>query len=71
MNRNMKNRYRVFRRGWGTYYCDICAAKGRKSVFGSIVDVFDSPLDLVPGAIERKARHPKRYEDPVDVGEMT
>ena len=22
MNSNIKNRYRAFRRGWGTYYCE-------------------------------------------------
>jgi len=27
MNRNMKNRYRVFRRGWGTYYCEDLVTK--------------------------------------------
>jgi integrase len=27
MNRKMKNRYRVFRRGWGTYYCEDLVTK--------------------------------------------
>ena len=27
MNRNMNNRYRVFRRGWGTYYCEDLVTK--------------------------------------------
>jgi hypothetical protein len=27
MNRNMKNRYRVFRRGWGTFYCEDLVTK--------------------------------------------
>jgi len=27
MNRDMKNRYRVFRRGWGTYYCEDLLTK--------------------------------------------
>jgi hypothetical protein len=27
MDRNMKNRYRVFRRGWGTYYCEDLVTK--------------------------------------------
>ena len=27
MNRNMKNRYCVFRRGWGTYYCEDLVTK--------------------------------------------
>jgi len=27
MNRNMKNRYRVFRRAWGTYYCEDLVTK--------------------------------------------
>ena len=27
MNQNMKNRYRVFRRGWGTYYCEDLVTK--------------------------------------------
>ena len=27
MNRTMKNRYRVFRRGWGTYYCEALVTK--------------------------------------------
>lgn len=27
MNRNMKDRYRVFRRGWGTIYCEDLQTK--------------------------------------------
>src|ERR1039458_759235 len=27
MNQHMKNRYRVFRRGWGTYYCEDLVTK--------------------------------------------
>jgi len=27
MNQNMKNRFRVFRRGWGTYYCEDLLTK--------------------------------------------
>src|SRR5580658_8103435 len=32
MNRNMKNRYRVFRRGWGTFYCEDLTAKKQESL---------------------------------------
>ena len=32
MNRNMKNRYRVFRRGWGTYYCEDLVTKQQTSL---------------------------------------
>jgi integrase len=32
MNRNMKNRYRVFRRGWGTYYCEDLVAKSQTTL---------------------------------------
>ena len=32
MNRNMKNRYRVFRRGWGTFYCEDLATKKQESL---------------------------------------
>ena len=27
MNQQMKNRFRVFRRGWGTYYCEDLVTK--------------------------------------------
>jgi hypothetical protein len=27
MNRTMKNRYRVFQRGWGTFYCEDLVTK--------------------------------------------
>jgi len=27
MSQKMKNRYRVFRRGWGTYYCEDLVTK--------------------------------------------
>jgi integrase len=32
MNREMKNRYRVFRRGWGTYYCEDLVTKQQSSL---------------------------------------
>jgi hypothetical protein len=32
MNRKMKNRYRVFRRGWGTFYCEDLDTKKQKSL---------------------------------------
>ena len=32
MNQNMKNRYRVFRRGWGTYYCEDLVTKSQTSL---------------------------------------
>ena len=32
MNRKMKNRYRVFRRGWGTYYCEDLATKQQSTL---------------------------------------
>ena len=32
MNRDMKNRYRVFRRGWGTYYCEDLVTKTQISL---------------------------------------
>ena len=32
MNRRMKNRYRVFRRGWGTYYCEDLVTKKQETL---------------------------------------
>jgi len=32
MNRIMKNRYRVFRRGWGTYYCEDLVTKKQETL---------------------------------------
>ena len=32
MNREMQNRYRVFRRGWGTYYCEDLVTKQQASL---------------------------------------
>jgi hypothetical protein len=32
MNRPMKNRYRVFRRGWGTYYCEDLLTKKQETL---------------------------------------
>lgn len=32
MNRKMKNRYRVFRRGWGTFYCEDLVNKKQESL---------------------------------------
>src|ERR1017187_1689143 len=32
MNRMMKNRYRVFRRGWGTYYCEDLVTKKQETL---------------------------------------
>jgi hypothetical protein len=32
MNRKMKNRYRVFRRGWGTYYCEDLVTKKQETL---------------------------------------
>ena len=32
MNRNMKNRYRVFRRGWGTFYCEDLVTRKQESL---------------------------------------
>ena len=32
MNRNMKSRYRAFRRGWGTYYCEDLVTKKQESL---------------------------------------
>lgn len=32
MNQTMKNRYRVFRRGWGTYYCEDIVTKSQTSL---------------------------------------
>src|SRR5512137_2231275 len=32
MNQLMKDRYRVFRRGWGTYYCEDLVTKKQESL---------------------------------------
>ncbi len=32
MNQKMKNRYRVFRRGWGTYYCEDLLTKKQETL---------------------------------------
>jgi integrase len=32
MNQTMKNRYRVFRRGWGTFYCEDLVTKKQESL---------------------------------------
>ncbi len=32
MNQNMKKRYRVFRRGWGTYYCEDLVTKSQTTL---------------------------------------
>jgi hypothetical protein len=32
MNQTMKDRYRVFRRGWGTYYCEDLVARKEESL---------------------------------------
>jgi hypothetical protein len=32
MKHEMKNRYRVFRRGWGTYYCEDLVTKKQESL---------------------------------------
>ena len=32
MNRKVKNRYRVFRRSWGTYYCEDLATKKQETL---------------------------------------
>ncbi len=32
MRHEMKNRYRVFRRGWGTFYCEDLVTKKQESL---------------------------------------
>ncbi len=32
MRREMKQRYRLFRRGWGTYYCEDSVTKKQESL---------------------------------------
>ena len=32
MNRIMKSRYHVFRRGWGTYYCEDLVTKKQETL---------------------------------------
>ena len=39
MNRNMKNRYRVFRRGWGTYYCEDLTTGQQTVSVGSKIEL--------------------------------
>ena len=40
---NMKQRYRVFRRGWGTYYCEDLVTKQQTTLSYSATNL---PLDI-------------------------